>query len=181
MTIEQVSQPGGPRQVIERAGFFLCIQRRKNMKLHGIKALHFLFVFMIVFVMTVSCLGMVNGTAYAQDGTTDSSVAPAEGQTTEVNPYYSEQQVQVNGLELTKSIINGPSQPIAGYEVERTPVEIFPATAKTLANVPAYNWVFGCSAVSGSMIAGYLTAQVHQYVHWPYQQRHDADEQLGLG
>ncbi|MFH2039755.1 MAG: family 16 glycoside hydrolase, partial [Chloroflexota bacterium] len=30
----------------------------------------------------------------------------------------------------------------------------FPATAKIL-TVPTYNWVFGCSAVSGAMIAGY--------------------------
>jgi hypothetical protein len=50
-------------------------------------------------------------------------------------------------------MINGPSQPPAGYEAERAAVTP-PAAAKTL-TVPAYNWVFGCSAVSGSMIAAY--------------------------
>jgi hypothetical protein len=61
-----------------------------------------------------------------------------------------------NGKSIDEVIIHGPSKPPAGYEAERASV-IIPnpsAAAKTL-TVPAYNWVFGCSAVSGSMIAAY--------------------------
>jgi outer membrane protein assembly factor BamB len=57
-----------------------------------------------------------------------------------------------------KMIIDSPPQPPVGFEAERAPVNL-PLTNRasgivTLA-VPAYDWVFGCSAVSGAMIAAY--------------------------
>jgi hypothetical protein len=40
-------------------------------------------------------------------------------------------------------------------EVYRSPQAKIPNSSKTLSNVPAYSWSFGCSATSASMIAGY--------------------------
>ena len=55
-------------------------------------------------------------------------------------------------------IINGPPKPPPGYELERAAVALPKPDqvmgTKTL-TVPAFNWVFGCSSVSGAMIAGY--------------------------
>jgi hypothetical protein len=61
-------------------------------------------------------------------------------------------------MSVDKMTINGPSTPPAGYEAQRAPItppELNQTlTTKTL-TVPAFNWVFGCSSVSGAMIAGY--------------------------
>ena len=63
-----------------------------------------------------------------------------------------------NGISLTANIINGPPTPPPGYELERTAVTL-PRSNRLLGiktlTVPAFNWVFGCSSVSGAMIAGY--------------------------
>ena len=68
---------------------------------------------------------------------------------------------QAHGLEkdesITALVINSPPHPPAG--VIRTPVTL-PKTNRPTAivtlPVPAYSWVFGCSAVSAAMIAGYF-------------------------
>lgn len=63
-----------------------------------------------------------------------------------------------NGMDVDKTTINGPPVPPPGFEVQRQAVSLpepnSSASTKTL-TVPAFNWVFGCSAVSGAMIAGY--------------------------
>jgi len=63
-----------------------------------------------------------------------------------------------DGTGLDEMIINGPPVPPPGYEIERRPVSLpvpmKEAGVNTL-TVPAYSWVFGCSSVSGGMIAGY--------------------------
>jgi hypothetical protein len=63
------------------------------------------------------------------------------------------------GASLDEYIINGPPAPPPGYELERAAVALpksdQAAGVVTLAEVPAFNWVFGCSSVSGAMIAGY--------------------------
>ena len=57
-----------------------------------------------------------------------------------------------DGKALTGYLINGPSQPPAGYKAS----DIVPNTEEgTIANFPSFSWVFGCSAVSGAMIATY--------------------------
>ncbi len=54
--------------------------------------------------------------------------------------------------------INGPPTPPEGFEVERQAVTLpepnIAASVNTM-TVPAFTWVFGCSSVSGAMIAGY--------------------------
>jgi hypothetical protein len=90
---------------------------------------------------------------------TEAASAPAtEGKPT--NPYYSFEAITLNdGTQLGRSGINGPSEPPPGYELERAPVPPSalnrPGAAVTLP-VPAYNWVFGCSSVSASMIGAYF-------------------------
>jgi hypothetical protein len=61
-----------------------------------------------------------------------------------------------DGARLTESIINGPPKPPGGFAAEQaSALEMTPASATILPNVPTFKWVMGCSAVSGSMIAGY--------------------------
>ena len=57
-----------------------------------------------------------------------------------------------------RNIINGPPVPPPGYELERATVSLpepNPEMGTNTLTVPAFRWVFGCSAVSGAMIAGY--------------------------
>jgi hypothetical protein len=63
-----------------------------------------------------------------------------------------------DGTIIEKDNINGPPVPPPGFEVERQAFSLpEPDSAAGISTltVPAFNWVFGCSAVSGAMIAGY--------------------------
>jgi YD repeat-containing protein len=64
-----------------------------------------------------------------------------------------------DGTLIDQVIINGSPVPPPGFELQRRPVSLpqpnVAAGVNILSNVPAFNWVFGCSAVSGAMIAGY--------------------------
>jgi hypothetical protein len=109
-----------------------------------------LIVFFSAFVLGLAPL------AYAQADET--KVPVAQGALRHVNPYYSTQTTTFSdGTSIERQIIKGPPAPPAGYERERPAVS---AAASALAGtatltVPAYQWVFGCSAVSAAMIAGY--------------------------
>jgi hypothetical protein len=86
-------------------------------------------------------------------------VPVAQGPLQQINKYFSTQTITYSdGTSLGRNIINGPPKPPPGYELERTSVALpesdQEAGVKTL-TVPAFNWVFGCSSVSGAMIAGY--------------------------
>jgi hypothetical protein len=86
------------------------------------------------------------------------AAAPNQPQITteKISDYFSIQSVTLaNGMTLIGGIINGPPTPPPGYDADRTPVEIFAQSERIVADIPAYSWVFGCSAVSASMIAGY--------------------------
>jgi hypothetical protein len=75
------------------------------------------------------------------------------------NDYYTVNQVSLSdGTVIEKMIINGPPVPPPGFEIERQAVSLPETNISAgiyVLTVPAYNWVFGCSAVSGAMIAGY--------------------------
>ncbi len=62
------------------------------------------------------------------------------------------------GTLVDEVIINGPPTPPPGFELQRQALSLpkpdIAAGIYTL-TVPAFNWVFGCSSVSGAMIAGY--------------------------
>jgi len=73
--------------------------------------------------------------------------------------YYSVKTVNLpDGMLVEEAVINGPPAPPPGFEVQRQAVSLpapdSAAGTKTL-TAPAFDWVFGCSAVSGAMIGGY--------------------------
>ena len=73
-----------------------------------------------------------------------------------INPYFSIEHSTLNdGTHISAYIINGPPKPPPGYETERSASMITIETSTSLPNFPSYRWVFGCSAVSGAIIAAY--------------------------
>ena len=81
----------------------------------------------------------------------------SEGPVQQINEYYSTQTTTYSdGTSITRHIINGPSKPPAGFEPASVALPApNPAMGTSTLTVPTYNWVFGCSSVSGAMIAGY--------------------------
>jgi hypothetical protein len=95
--------------------------------------------------------------ATAQDAAPGLDQAVSE--TLETGKYFTARKLTVPGkAPIVETIISGPPTPPPGYEDQLAPVDLAKAaarsTVKTL-TVPAYNWVFGCSSVSGAMIAAY--------------------------
>jgi hypothetical protein len=107
----------------------------------------------------------ISQNSYAQE-----SMIPPESITTpkipisqspllQINNYYSTQTVTYsNGFIFERASINGPPEPPLSSELDRL-TEALPEPNKEMGintlTVPAYNWVFGCSSVSGAMIAAY--------------------------
>lgn len=114
-------------------------------------------------IFTIIFLNLSLVSALADDSkageSSSTKVQVDEGPLEQINEYSSKQTILYNdGSSLDRIIINGPPTPPPGYDEERKPVPLPKPdgnmAAKTLV-VPGYNWVFGCSAVSGAMIAGY--------------------------
>jgi hypothetical protein len=95
-------------------------------------------------------------TVYAQSVT---KTTVTQGPVQQINNYFSTQTITYSdGTMVDRTIINGPPVAPAGYELERETVSLpepNPEMGSNTLTVPAFRWVFGCSAVSGSMIAGY--------------------------
>ncbi|NCC74276.1 MAG: hypothetical protein EOM06_12880, partial [Sphingobacteriia bacterium] len=70
------------------------------------------------------------------------------------NPYITRVFTDENGNEIVEIIV--PGKPPEDF---RAPVALLPdpdsKSANVIAEVPAYDWSFGCSATSASMIAAY--------------------------
>ena len=82
--------------------------------------------------------------------------APQDGQGQTVNPNFSVETVTLaDGRQLERQVINGPPEPPEAYLAQQTLVTPANRSATLLPDFPSYSWVFGCSAVSGAMIAGY--------------------------
>ncbi len=119
--------------------------RTKNRfsKVHG-----FSYGLMLLLLLLLVCYSGGSSPVHAQE-------APP---TVDTEYFTTETIILDDGTGLDKTVINGPSTPPPGYELERAAVEL-PASSTTLGTatltVPAFNWVFGCSSVSGAMIAGY--------------------------
>ena len=73
-----------------------------------------------------------------------------------VNSYYTVEYYHYeDGTNIEKGIINGPPKPLPEFEESRNgSIQPLPS-AGVISNFPSYDWVFGCSAVSGAMIAAY--------------------------
>lgn len=84
------------------------------------------------------------------------SITTVSSEIEEVSPYLSIDHRELSdGTSLSGLIINGPPEPPAGYEAERVDsIQPLPSSG-VIANFPSFDWVFGCSAVSGAMIATY--------------------------
>ena len=85
-------------------------------------------------------------------------LALQEGQTLDtevVSPYFAIKHITLaDGTRISEAIINGPPTPPQGL----SPTQQISGEATllgTITSFPSYSWVFGCSAVSGSMIAAY--------------------------
>jgi len=102
----------------------------------------------LVMVLVVTSLGNSVGSAQA-----DELPPIATGETSTdyltINTLTAE-----DGTSLVAAGIHGPSSPPVGYVAETASVDPQPMMASHL-TVPTFSWVFGCSAVSGAMIAGY--------------------------
>lgn len=74
--------------------------------------------------------------------------------------YFTSRVLSLSGVArlMEAQVISGPPSPPLGFDIQRTatslPVPDKAAGVMSL-TVPAYDWVFGCSAVSGAIIAGY--------------------------
>jgi hypothetical protein len=78
-----------------------------------------------------------------------------------VNPYFSSEQAgSLNGDAITKNIIGSPPKPPEGFTIERNsaslPIPNEESGINSIAEVPAFDWSYGCSPTSGAMIAGYF-------------------------
>lgn len=70
------------------------------------------------------------------------------------NPYFTVEKVTLkDGTQLQRMIIDGPPKPPPGFVRKQAPATALAGDVKLA--VPAYSWVFGCSAVSASMVAAY--------------------------
>lgn len=75
----------------------------------------------------------------------------------EVNPFYTIKSLALSdGAHFIAQIIKSPPTPPGGLAAEQaSTVSPMPAGVLILSEVPAFKWVMGCSAVSGSMVSGY--------------------------
>jgi hypothetical protein len=129
------------------------------MKTRAAQTPRILITLLVVTVLMLVSVGNFRGSVFAQDfptGTPGSAPPETESPVVEViNPYFSiEHYTLADGTQLSGYIINGPPTPPAGYAHE--PATVKPSIiAGILPDFPSYDWVFGCSAVSGAMIAAY--------------------------
>jgi len=115
-----------------------------------------LIVALIGFSLPGNHGGNVSAQALAADGLASGPIPTSNPMIEEVNPYFSiKHRTLQDGTQLSGYVIHGPPSPIPAYEAERL-ASLKPATAGViLPDFPSFDWVFGCSAVSGAMIAGY--------------------------
>jgi hypothetical protein len=109
-----------------------------------------LFSLLVATIFLFTLTGSLRSQAYAQ------GISAETPHVEVVNPYFSiEHTTLSDGRPILKYIIHGPAAPLEAYEAERAASIRSTSAAIILPNFPSFNWVFGCSAVSGAMIAGY--------------------------
>ena len=113
----------------------------------------YLFLLIMVGALGIGIMGVETGWVLAKDSS-EGELPPPEVEV--VNPYYTIERFTLDdGTILEKSIINGPPDPLPEYEGARI-ASIQPLPSRgVISSFPSYDWVFGCSAVSGAMIAAY--------------------------
>ena len=110
-----------------------------------------------IFLCGIALAGMVLIIWFGLSGSP--AVRAQEAATPTPNEYYTVNLVTlVDGTVIEEMIIKGPPVPPPGFEIERQEVSLPETNISAGINVltvPAFDWIFGCSAVSGAMIAGY--------------------------
>jgi len=124
------------------------------------KRYRILFSVLMVAILIFSLVGSSWSNAFAQDISTDTPTSdsdkPNENDIEVINPYFSiEYRTLPDGTPVIANIIHGPPTPPQEYKAEREASIRSTIDAVILPNFPSYDWVFGCSAVSGAMIASY--------------------------
>jgi len=112
--------------------------------------------YLFIFVVFALSLGVICQplSASAQDIPEDIQIS--ESTLEVVNDYLSiEHRTYEDGTQLSGYIISGPSAPPKGFSMEGIASSQVRESRSIIADFPSYSWVFGCSAVSGAMIAGY--------------------------
>jgi|GEM_PF-2343812 len=130
------------------------------MKISAVKKYRTLLTLLMATIFIFTMAGDLWSNAYAQDIPMDATAPEPDSTETpvieEFSPYFSiEHKTLPDGTELEGYIINGPPHPFPEYEAERAASRMPTAGAAILPDFPSYSWVFGCSAVSGAMIAAY--------------------------
>jgi hypothetical protein len=132
----------------------------KKMKTNATDKYRSLFTILLVMVFIFTIIGNSWSSVSAQD--IPAETPTSQSNTTEppyievVTPNFSIEHITLaDGTLVSGYIINGPSKPSPEYKAERI-ASIKPITTDgVLPNFPSYSWVFGCSAVSGAMVAAY--------------------------
>jgi len=125
----------------------------------------------LVMVLLVALLMAPISDAQAQD---DTPPDPTPASVEVGNDYFSVVTTTLpDGTGLTTQRINGPSEPPDPAAWEASRVSVLNRAATLLPGFPSYDWVFGCSAVSGAMIAAY-------YDHNGYVNMYDGPTNGGL-
>jgi hypothetical protein len=110
-------------------------------------------LFLIVAILMIASVPI----AFAQNNQKKFPVA--HGPIQQINEHFGiEATTYDDGVAIDRNIINGPRKRPISYRDESELLLLLETNLIVASNsltVPAYNWVFGCSAVSGSMIAGY--------------------------
>ncbi|MBM9513714.1 C39 family peptidase [Desulfogranum marinum] len=135
----------------------------QNYLAYSSKAFTILMIVTIVLSIGIPGCGLLSG-AHAQNveklSNKTSSPSISVVSSLEKSEYFTSRTISISGIPdlVDVYIINAPSVPPPGFDIERRatalPVSDSVLGTRTLV-VPAFNWVFGCSSVSGAMIAGY--------------------------
>ncbi|MHC1726946.1 MAG: hypothetical protein AB9866_13220 [Syntrophobacteraceae bacterium] len=115
---------------------------------------------LIIFFLSFMVCGLP--ATYAQEVDREGRISFAQNArviSQRVGKYFTSTTIMLSdGTIVVEVVISGPPKPPPGFELERSAValpEPDPLMGINILTVPAYDWVFGCSAVSAAMIAGY--------------------------
>ncbi len=116
------------------------------------------FIGILLILLVLLGLPPLNSVRAQTDFPPEGTAQPTQISVDVVNEYYAVMRTTLaDGTQLTADLINGPSEPPnrAAWEASRVSVASLDRAATLLPSFPSYSWVFGCSAVSGAMVAAY--------------------------
>ena len=115
-------------------------------------------IFTLLIILTTSASPFWTSVFAQNYSILDSKTAPDKDPEIEIvsEDLYIVHETLPDGTELSAFYVNGPSKPSSELEAKRAPsITPEPGADVWLSNFPSYNWVFGCGAVAGAMIAAH--------------------------